>query len=294
MCRKILIQPFSSLAQAARDISIQRSDHCGHVFSVHGFIVRVVAGPDGAPRLEITQLELKCNTRCQSISGDLPKVIQVPPQLIVPANIAAQRIDMLIATGHSKPSKEYIVNHLGGRLSPSLVFVGAHGLAVGRVDDMVVPIQVRGGDGPKQQSDLVGRRICASRTIADSGQVIKLAWPGRAAAIEDSETQHERRKYDFVFHGYSPGLCSRGLLARMSVYGRVLIVAVNSLRFSVTCRTLSSNSSIFSELTSRVRSSRAVASVIFVSVWRSSRTAWRTSARFSPTMASMCARAWFA
>src|SRR6267154_4348788 len=125
---------------------------------------------------------------------------------------------MLVATGYAKPSKEYIVNHLGGRVSPPLIFIGAHRLAVGRVDNMVVPIQMRGGDGPKQQSDLVRRRICAGRSIADSGQLIKLARPGRAAATEDSETQHERSKYDLVFHGYSPGLCSRGLLARMSVY----------------------------------------------------------------------------
>src|SRR5258705_3028526 len=127
--------------------------------------MRVVAGPDGVARLEIAQLELKCNTRCQSISGDFPEVIQVPPQQIVPADIAAQRIDMLVATGYAKPSKEYIVNHLGWRFSPPLVFVGANRLAVRRVDDMVVPIQVRGGDGPKQQRDLVGRRICAGRSI---------------------------------------------------------------------------------------------------------------------------------
>src|ERR1700726_1352647 len=53
-------------------------------------------------------------------------------------------------------------------------------------------------------------------------------------------------------HFCSPVLCSRGLLARSKVYGLVLMVSVNCLRFSLTCRKFSSISSIFSEFTSNV------------------------------------------
>src|SRR6266478_6728575 len=217
MCRKILVQASRNLAYAVLDVAVHGSNDRSHSFSVYRFIVRVVAAPKGGPCLGVAQLELKGHTDRQSVSVDLPEVIQASAEKIVPANVAAQGIDVLVAPRRLKLSQQDIANHVRWRLGPSMIFVRAHRLTIGCVDDAVVSIQMRGRDPAEQQSYGIGGRICSRRRVAGNGELIILAWPGGAAAIQHSKTYYERRKYRSEFHCCSPALCSRGLLARMRV-----------------------------------------------------------------------------
>src|SRR5216684_3758300 len=101
--------------------------------------------------------------------------------------------------------------------------------------------------------------------LARSRELVVLALWHCAAAADDSHHESEqhhrgsRPHLDSSFvlirtplqtHRTPPGVRSCGGVERIKRYGLALSVSVSSLRFSVTCRKLSSISSIFSEFTS--------------------------------------------
>src|SRR5258708_35673450 len=161
------------------DIAIHGSDYGRDILSLHWFVVRVRAVPDSGPGLGVTQLEIKGHAGRQSVSGDFPEIIQTSPEDVVTASVTAQGIDVLISVRLLKLSEQDIANHFGRRLRPSLIFVRAHRLAIGGVDDVVVSIQVRRCDRPEQQCDAEGSRIRSrSRSfVAGYRYVLELALP---------------------------------------------------------------------------------------------------------------------
>src|SRR5258707_12231792 len=103
-------------------------------------------------------MKLKAHTDRQSVSVDLPEVIQASAEKIVPANVAAQGIDVLVAPRRLKLSQQDLANHVRWRLGPSMIFVRAHRLTIGCVDYAFVSIQMRARDPAEHQRDGLGGR----------------------------------------------------------------------------------------------------------------------------------------
>ncbi len=92
----------------------------------------------------VAKLELEGETRGHGGAGDFLEIVELAVEEVVSANAAALSIDGTVAAGRAQRAEKYVLDHFRGRLGPALVFVSAHGLAVGTVDDAIFAIEMGG------------------------------------------------------------------------------------------------------------------------------------------------------
>src|SRR5580698_6606048 len=97
-------------------------------------------------------------------------------------DIAAQSIDSAIVAGSAQLAEHNFGDHLRGRLSPSMILVGAHALATGTVDNLVLAIEGGACQAPNQERDGNGVWIRGGRRVPRNCKLIVLAGPGSAAS----------------------------------------------------------------------------------------------------------------
>jgi|ERR1700676_422711 len=165
------------------------------------------------------------------------------------------------AAGAAKVANENFVEHFGGRFGPTLELIGAHLFVLGAVNDAIFAVEMGSVKRADEESDGKLWLVRGGRRAFENGELVIVAGAsgaaaGKKGADEKSDDEHcclifHGKFLAFESHGW-PGLCSLGVVARSSVYGLVLMVSVNSLRFSLTWRMFSRISSMFSELAPRV------------------------------------------
>lgn len=87
--------------------------------------MRVRMVPDSGSGLGVTEFEIKHDARRHPISFEVPKVAQVASEDVVPANVAAQGVDVFVAARHLKLPEEHIVDHFRGWFGPPPIFIGS-------------------------------------------------------------------------------------------------------------------------------------------------------------------------
>src|SRR6266704_2824329 len=133
--------------------------------------MRIGSAPDGGSGFGVMQLELEGHAGRETVSGDLAEVVQMPAKQIIAANVAPQGIHMLIAARGAQFTKQEIADRC--------------------VNDVVVAIEVRCCNRSEQQSDGIRRWILGGNSVVRNSELIELAWPSRAAAVHDCETEDE-------------------------------------------------------------------------------------------------------
>lgn len=146
----------------ALNIAVEGGDYGGDAFAAHGFVVVVEMIPDGVASLGVAKLEFKGETRGHRGTGDLLEVVKVPVEQIVAANATALGVDGAVAAGRTQRTEQNVLDHFRGRLGPALVFVGAHVLVVGTIDDVIFAVEMRRHDGTHENGeriDVAGRWV---------------------------------------------------------------------------------------------------------------------------------------
>src|SRR5258708_38181908 len=111
---------------------------------------------------------------------------------LVRADTTAERIYRAVAAGGAKGGEEDLLDHFGGRLDPTLVFVKTHALAAGTVNDVVFAIEMRGVKRTHEDGDGIdagGRR--RGGVTARNGDLGVFAGAWRPASGEAGRTEEE-------------------------------------------------------------------------------------------------------
>src|SRR5258708_23643317 len=112
---------------------------------------------------------------------------------LVRADTTAERIYRAVAAGGAKGGEEDLLDHFGGRLDPTLIFVKTHALAAGTVNDVVFAVEMRGVKRTHEDGDGIdagGRRVCG--VIARDRELVGLSCTGRAAGRDDERTENRQ------------------------------------------------------------------------------------------------------
>src|SRR5580765_5386621 len=98
--------------------------------------------PDGGAGFSVAKLEFQGKACGHRRAADFLEVVETAAQEVITADAAALGVDGAIAARGTQSAEENVLNHFGGRFGPALIFVGAHILAVGTVDDAIFAIQM--------------------------------------------------------------------------------------------------------------------------------------------------------
>src|SRR5580658_2306289 len=97
-------------------------------------------------------------------------------------DIAAQSVDSAIVAGSAQLAEHNFRDHLRGRLRPAMILVGAHALATGTVDNLVLAIERGACKATNQERDRNRIWIRGGRQVPRNCKLIVFAGPGSAAA----------------------------------------------------------------------------------------------------------------
>src|SRR5580658_3068774 len=97
-------------------------------------------------------------------------------------DIAAQSINSAVVARSAQLAEHNLRDHLRGWLRPSMILVGAHALATGTVNNLVLAIERGACQAANQERD--GNRIWirCGRRVPRNCKLIVFAGPGSAAA----------------------------------------------------------------------------------------------------------------
>src|ERR1700756_5169132 len=144
MTGKILREASREFVGGTLDISVERGYYGRDFFPLHRFIVTIQMVPDGVSGLNIAELKFDGETRGHRGAGHFLKIVQLPVEEIVTPNAAVLSIDRTVAARGTQRAEKNFFDHFGGRFCPALVFVGAHALASGTIDDVILAVEMRG------------------------------------------------------------------------------------------------------------------------------------------------------
>src|SRR4029077_12920638 len=111
----------------------------------------------------------------------------MPAKDVVAPNVAAPWVNPLKARRGAELSKQYIPNHLRGRLCPTLVLIHAHILCIVGVHNMVLAIKMRRCYRRQHEGDVVQIRTGGWCHVARHGELIVLAGAGGTASALNTD-----------------------------------------------------------------------------------------------------------
>src|SRR5579872_3581440 len=175
MLREVLVEAGAEFGYSLLDIFVKSGDDGASVFAACGLVMGVEVRPYHDARLDIAKFQFHRDTTDNGTALDFLEVIEMPVQKKISTNIASESVNAVIAAGSAELPQHNFRDHLGGRLGPFLILVGAHAFAARAVDDLVLAIESGCGDAANQQRDRKSVGIGGESGIRGNRELVILA-----------------------------------------------------------------------------------------------------------------------
>ena len=200
---EVFFQAGQHFRDALLDVFVQGRDDRIDGFVAHGFVACIEVRPYNGVGLDVAQFQFHGDAGEERGSGNFLEIVQTAMQEIISVDVASQHVHSAKMAGSAQLAQQNFLDHVNGRLDPTVILVKPHALAAGAVNDLLFPVDIGSRDPADEQSEGNRVGICGGRHASGNRELIILTGPGSAASSgqHDGQRKHargDRRRQDRI------------------------------------------------------------------------------------------------